>query len=384
MAAPVSVVLVGIGGYGEMYLSALLDYPSPTACRLVGAVDPDPDRCTRLADLEQRSVPVFDRLEAFYGAHDAELAIISSPIQLHADHTCEALTHGSRVLVEKPAAAVPPDVDRMIAVRDATDGFVAVGFQWSFADSILALKRDILAGRFGGPHGGRCLTLWARPESYYRRNEWAGRRRDAHGRWILDSPVCNAMAHDLHNLLFLLGPRMDRSAEPAAITAMLARANDIETFDSIAGRIVVHGGHELLCLASHAVSESEEIQPRFVLEFDDAVVRFPGEQASITAACSDGSTVTYASPNTTPQETKLWQCVEAVHGQAPIHCGLEAARPHTACVNGIEVAGIPVQEFRQEHIHRSDTASGPLRWVAGLADSFVQSYETGDWPEVLA
>ncbi|MCK5652901.1 MAG: Gfo/Idh/MocA family oxidoreductase, partial [Gemmatimonadetes bacterium] len=149
MGAPVTVVLVAIGGYGQVYLSALLDEPEGARCRIVGAVDPDPHRCDRLPELEARGVPILPSLEDFYRVGSADLAVISSPIHLHAEHVCLALEQGSHVLVEKPAAAVTADVDAMIDARERARRFVAVGFQWSFAHSILELKKDILAGRFG-------------------------------------------------------------------------------------------------------------------------------------------------------------------------------------------------------------------------------------------
>jgi predicted dehydrogenase len=286
MAEPVTVVLVGIGGYGEVYLSALLDEPQGARCRIVGAVDPHPENCARLTELEARGVPLHPSLEQFYRTGSADLAVISSPIHLHSEHVRRALAGGSHVLVEKPAAAVTADVDAMIEGRDRAGRFVAVGFQWSFARSILDLKKDILAGRFGAPLGGRSLTLWPRTESYYHRNDWAGRKRDPAGRWILDSPANNAMAHDLHNMLFLLGPQPDRSAEPVDTSARLARANDIETFDTVAARVRTAGGAELLFLASHAVAEDESVEPRFVLEFEDATVSFPGQAAVARWQCS--------------------------------------------------------------------------------------------------
>ena len=62
MATPVTVVLVGIGGYGEVYLSPLLDEPRGKACRIVGAVDPHPEGCERLAELSGMGVPLFSTL----------------------------------------------------------------------------------------------------------------------------------------------------------------------------------------------------------------------------------------------------------------------------------------------------------------------------------
>jgi predicted dehydrogenase len=382
MAEPVTVVLVAIGGYGEVYLSALLDEPQGARCRIVGAVDPHPENCARLTELEARGVPLHPSLEEFYRTGSADLAVISSPIQLHSEHVRRALAAGSHALVEKPAGAVTADVDAMIEARDRAGRFVAVGFQWSFARSILDLKKDILAGRFGAPLGGRSLTLWPRTESYYHRNDWAGRKRDPAGRWILDSPANNAMAHDLHNMLFLLGPQPNRSAEPVDTSARLARANDIETFDTVAARVRTAGGAQLLFLASHAVAEDESVEPRFVLEFEDATVSFPGEAAPITARLRDGSEVEYPSPNATSQVAKLWACIEATTDDRGLSCGLETARPHTACIEAIEESGTVPHIFSAESVRITDTPGGRLHWVNGLAAALKESYETGDLPEL--
>jgi predicted dehydrogenase len=389
----VSVVLVGLGGYGEVYLDPLLDDPRGTGCRIVGGVDPRPEGCRRLADLEARGVPIYARLEDFYREQRADLAVISSPIHLHADHTCGALAAGSHVVLEKPAAASTADVDRMIAARDRARRFVAVGFQWSFAESVLALKADILRGRLGRPLGGRALTLWPRTEAYYDRNDWAGRKRDAAGRWILDSPASNAMAHHLHNLLFLMGDAMDRSAEPLLMEVRLARANDIETFDTAAVRLTTAGGAEILFLVSHAIAEDAAADPMFTLELDEGTVTYPGGTEPMTARHRDGSVWTYPHPDASSQVRKLWQSVEAVRawpeagrgedGALPFPpCGLETARPHVALVEAVERSGTSPFVYEEGAVRVSDTAGGRLHWVEGLAGALRAAYETGEMPRL--
>lgn len=391
MSAPVGVVLVALGGYGEVYLEPLLDDPRGAGCRIVGGVDPRPRGCSRLSDLGARDIPVYANLEDFYREQRADLAVISSPIHLHAEHTCSALAAGSHVLLEKPAAASTEDVDRMIAARDEAGKFAAVGFQWSFADSVLALKADILRGRLGRPLRARALTLWPRTEAYYGRNDWAGRKRDAAGRWILDSPVSNAMAHHLHNLLFLLGTARDKSAEPLLVEARLARANDIETFDTAAVRLATAGGVQILFLVSHAVADGEVSGPRFTLEFDEGTVTYPGGAEPMTARHRDGSVWTYPHPDASEQVGKLWESVEAVRAwpnsggsdagaNAFPPCGLETARPHVAFVEALERSGVLPRVYGDDAVRITDTPGGRLRWVEGLAGAMRAAYETGEMP----
>jgi len=384
VSAPVGVVLVALGGYGEVYVDALLDDPRGAGCRIVGGVDPRPEGCRRMADLEARGVPIYASLEDFYREHGADLAVISSPIQLHADHACAALAAGSHVLLEKPAAGCTADVDRMIAARDRAGRFVAVGFQWSFAESVLALKADILRGHLGRPLLGRALTLWPRTEAYYGRNAWAGRKRDPAGRWILDSPASNAMAHHLHNLLFLLGGAMDRSAEPLVMEARLARANHIETFDTAAVRLATDSGAEFLFLVSHAIAEGEVAEPSFTLEFEEGTVTCPGGGEPMTARHRDGSVWTYPHPDSSPQVRKLWKSVEAVRAWPEAvafpPCGLETARPHVAFVEALERSGAMPLVYGDDRVRITETSAGRLRWVEGLADVMRAAYEAGEMP----
>ncbi|MGD2123111.1 MAG: Gfo/Idh/MocA family oxidoreductase [Gemmatimonadota bacterium] len=394
MTDRIRVALIGIGGYGEVYLSSLLDEPEGARCEIVGVVDPHPEGCSRLPELVARGTPVYDVPTSLFANQAVDLTVISSPIQLHADHTCEALERGSNVLLEKPAAAVPAEVDRMLHASEGTGRFVAVGYQWSFSTSILDLKRDILAGHFGAPQAGRSLTLWPRTEGYYLRNDWAGRRKDPHGRWILDSPANNAMAHFLHNLLFLMGPKMALSEEPEIVTARLGRVNDIETFDTVAARIQTRGGADLRFFASHAISESEAADPSFTLEFEGGTIVFPGGSPApgadgkdslppITAQLADGTVRRYPSPDETPQVEKLWTCVSAIRGDAVIPCTLETALPHARCIEAIEESGTVPVSFPEERLRTSRTDGGALRWVEGLAASLAEAYAVDDWPDLL-
>ena len=334
MSNPVSIALVGVGGYGAMYLSALLDSPQRQEVALVATVDPDPERCARRHELQDRGVPHYDDLDTLYRHHTVDLLILASPIQLHAEQTILALSHGSHVLCEKPAAATVQDVDRMTETEARSGRSVAVGFQWSFTEPIRQLKADILRSDFGKPLLLKSLCLWPRDEAYYSRNDWAGRLRDDQGHWVLDSPVNNAMAHDLHNLLFLLGDAPTTSARPVEVMAEAYRANSIENADTVAARITTNDGTEILFFGSHAVPQ--DYGPIFTLEFSEAVVAYAADHAAIRAVFKDGATRTYAAPDATPHEQKLWHCLAAISDAQPIACGLAAARSHTLCVNGIQ------------------------------------------------
>jgi len=391
MDKPVSVVLVGLGGYGEVYLSAILDEPRGEACRIVAAVDPEPLRCSRLAELESRGVPIHPSMEPLAHLPPAELVVISSPIHHHCEQTCLALSWGSNVLCEKPAAATVQEVDRMIETAELTGRWVAIGYQWSFSRVIQELKGDIRSGVFGRPLRLRSLCLWPRDESYYGRNDWAGRIRDDQGRWVLDSPLNNAMAHDLHNMLYVLGDQFDTAAEPAEVVAETYRANDIENFDTAAVRVRTTAGVEILFFGSHAVAENAD--PVFRYEFSGATVEYAGHPTAIVARLADGSCREYPSPNSESQCTKLFDCLAAVRRRGPIACGLRTARPHLVCVNGVQDSLPEPRPFPATMVERrlvdpappatpakQEGASHPLTCAEGLPNVLRACYERGVLP----
>ena len=381
MSESPSIALVGLGGYGRVYLAGLLDPSNEGRCRLVAGIDPMPSNCPYLDDLKARGVPILRSLRQFYRSERADLAILSSPIHQHCPQTRLALSHGSHVLCEKPIAATVQEVDRMIRARDRAGKMVAIGYQWSFSTSIQRLKRDILAGRFGAPRRLRSLCLWPRDASYYGRNNWAGRRRGPRGAWVLDSPANNAMAHDLHNMLYLLGPRIDASAKPIEVVAELYRANEIENFDTAALRVRTDGGAEVLFYGSHAIPENSG--PEFYFEFERATVTYSTEREPIVARCADGTTIDYGRPKDDPEVTKVWTCLASIAGAGAIPCGLEAARAQTICVNGAQdSAGEPV-EFPRSLLRFIGEDSQRLTWVEGLADVLRCCYEAGVLPSEI-
>jgi predicted dehydrogenase len=360
---PVSIVLVGIGGMGSVYLQTLLENWDKGIFKVQGTVDPFPQKCPQLQALLSRKIPIHPDLEYFYAHDKADLAIISSPIQFHCSQTCLALQYGSNVLCEKPIAATVQEARTIIDARDRAKKWVAVGYQWSFSSAIQRLKKDILEGLFGKPKRLKCLYLWPRDEAYYRRNDWAGKKRDDKGRWILDSPANNAMAHDLHNMLYLLGRTTETSAVPSQIEAELYRAQGIQNFDTAAARCLTDSGTEVLFYASH-VSEKDE-GPVLFYEFEKATVFCEGRISSIQARLADGSIKEYGRPDDEPMN-KLWNSIGSVKSREPPVCGPEAALSQTLCLNGMQDSMPDIVDFPRGVIMTEGEPGRKKIWVQGL------------------
>jgi len=374
------IVLAGIGGMGWVYLEELVKGLSRREYRLEGVVDPVPERCPDLSVLHELRTPVYADLAAFYDRHRADLAVISSPIQHHAAQTICALKNGSDVLVEKPAAAAIQDVSAMEEAERQTRLPAAVGYQWSFSQAVQALKTDILDGRFGAPLRMRCLYLWPRDFAYYRRNDWAGRRSTAGGAWVLDGPANNAMAHDLHNIFYLLGPEVAESTRPLRVQAELYRAYAIENYDTAAARFDLPGGVETLIWFSHA--SLSDPGPLLSLEFEKGRIEKSGRATPFTARFDDGSEKSYGDPDAEPLRKLRLAIAGRRSGSKPL-CGIAASSSQTLAVNGMQDSCPSIPAFPEDLIR--EIANGAERRLAvkGLDEDFRACYEAGRLPSEM-
>ncbi|MCL2508680.1 MAG: Gfo/Idh/MocA family oxidoreductase [Oscillospiraceae bacterium] len=370
----INVVLAGWGGYGKFYADYLIQNPHRLDYTFRAVADPflrEEDK----AALAVLNIPYFDSLEAFYKTGTAELAIISAPIHLHKPMCETAVKNGSAVLCEKPAAARLCELLEMHEYETRYQKDIFIGFQWSFADPILNLKRDLLRGAYGRVLSGKAIVLWNRDLSYYNRSTgWAGKRQSKDGAYVYDSVASNAAAHYLNNLLFLLGDRMDAAAEAAEIQADCRKANPIETFDTCVIKARTAKGQPLLFIASHAADRN--IDPIFEIVCEKAVIScdFSKDNGLLTARLPDGTSKQYGALNTSEQEQqKIVRTVNWLNGapgaEKPVSTVM-ATRPFASVIDYIfETAEF--KPFDQEVVF--DQAANRY-YVPKLSDTLMDIY----------
>ena len=366
--------MVGIGGYARLYVERLLQGDLPEV-RIAAVVDPAAASTPHWPELERAGVPKFDTLADFLASGiDVDLAVVSTPIALHTEHTCALLSVGIHVLCEKPMAATLEDARKMQTARDASGTFLEIGYQWSFSDAVRSLKADILADTFGAPKRLATRVAWPRTRWYYSRNAWAGCKHDPRGRPVFDSPANNATAHYLHNMLFLLGPSMTEAVMPTAITAECYRANPIENFDAVCCRIETREGPELLFFSAHCVDIHSDPVCRF--EFEEAVVTMK-DSLEFVAHFRDGREIRYGDPNEHHMR-KLEVCIDHVRlgGAVKAYCGPEAAMAQVQCIGAMQE--VPILDFEPSQIRQKVWEdSEMLTYVPGLADAMRSGFEQG-------
>jgi predicted dehydrogenase len=374
----VKVALAGAGGYGEyFYLQHLLEDTFHLPVSLVGIVEPYPERTPSCAVCRERGIPIYPDVESFYREHTADLMIVSSPIPYHASQSVYAVSHGSHVLCEKPTAALPSDAQKMLLAEKNTGKSIFIGFQLSFTEPILSLKRDILSGRFGRALSGKCMVLWERDFAYYTRGSgWAGKLKTAKGEAIRDSIASNAAAHYLHNLLFLLGSDLSSASQAEVMDAELCRANDIETFDTCVLRLREQNGAKLLFIASHATKGW--LDPVFQLRFEHGTVYCTENgEPRLWAVMDDGSVIEYGNPKTEKQTAqKLIRTVQwiAGEGEKPV-CTVSTTLPFQHVIDSL-FTNEEFVPFHESEIIR-DEERGRV-YVSGLYERLTQLYESED------
>lgn len=377
------VLLIGVGGYGDVYPSLYLRYPELYAekMEIAGVVDPFADKAPKAAWFAEKGIPVFDRAEDFYKAHRADLAVISSPIPQHGGQCLTAMENGSDVLCEKPLVPTVEEAVGLISARDRCQKRLGVGFQWSFSHPMTRLKRDILAGRFGRPVLLKSLICWKRDNAYYA-NGWKGRLRTAEGELVLDSVVTNATAHYLHNIFFVLGDRPETAAMPRSITAEVYRAKPIESFDTVVLRGDFADGAQFWYGATHA-NDAQDVTT-FLYRFEKGEVRFNVDRQDdhMYAVFADGRVEDYGNPQAFEELNCKLQTMLAVSGggEAFLPCGVETILPHLKVCNGL---------FMKAGIQNMDPAlvfadSAPQGWfVRGLSAGLSAAYDAVRLPSEL-
>lgn len=380
----VNVVLVGIGGYGGTMVDEFVNRPAP-AMKLVGVVDPYPERCSYLEELKQLNVPICADMDEFYKSYSADLAVISTPIFLHTQHILTALKNGSNVLCEKPLCSDAKDIGIIMEAKAQANKFVYIGYQWAYSDAITNLKNDIAEGKLGKLLEMKTLILRPRNLDYFNRGiGWAGKIKTNDGRLVYDSVANNSAAHYLFNMLFVMGD-YGFAAEPSDISAELMRANKIENFDFSKIQFKINGA-DACFIAAHPVNK--QIEPIFEYKFENATVYysnennenaytlFPKEYAeygNIVAIYNNGEKVIYGNPGATEDLCKkLHDAVKAIadgkNDDGP--CGVEATAVHTRMINEIQEK-FPIVDIK-ESVRRIEDG---LLYAEGLFERTIECYK---------
>ncbi|MFG2950269.1 Gfo/Idh/MocA family protein [Streptomyces adustus] len=252
--APVPVVLAGARGHGRWHLDNIRRLQDGGVVRLAGICELTPLTEDEIPDGLGAPEQSGD-LGALLDSTGARIAVICTPIPTHTDLALTAAERGVHLLLEKPPAPSHAEFRRMAdGVAKAGVG-CQIGFQSLGSHALPAIRELLAQGAVGAVAGIGGAGAWSRPEAYYRRAPWAGRRR-LHGADVVDGVLTNPLAHAVATALALGGAT--RAEDVTGIETELLRANDIESDDTSCVRVTTAQGRPITVAATLCATEPDE------------------------------------------------------------------------------------------------------------------------------
>ena len=118
---------------------------------LVGILDLDQPRTRAFLEKIERHIPHYpaDALPRMIAETHAEVVLVATPDNTHADYIVGAMESGCDVVVEKPMVINCEQVRRIRATEERTGRTVTVAFNYRYTPTHKRLKRMIMEGRLG-------------------------------------------------------------------------------------------------------------------------------------------------------------------------------------------------------------------------------------------
>ncbi|MGY4975653.1 Gfo/Idh/MocA family protein [Streptomyces sp. 900105755] len=237
-SSPIDLVLAGARGHGRWHLENIRRLQEKGIVRLAGICELTPLGADELPEGLGQPAQSAD-FGALLDTTGARIAVICTPIPTHTDLALTAAERGVHLLLEKPPAPSYAEFRRMADGVAKAGVACQIGFQSLGSHAVPAIRRLIEEGAVGDVVGVGGAGAWARPEAYYRRAPWAGKRR-LNGVDVVDGVLTNPLAHAVATGLALLGT--DRAEDVTGIETELLRANDIESDDTSCVRVTTPRG----------------------------------------------------------------------------------------------------------------------------------------------
>jgi predicted dehydrogenase len=260
------VGLVGVDGYGRTHLRAAAQLHLDRRLDFVAYADVAPGAAETVAEACAHDLVGYPSLAGMLAEEQLDIAVLATPIPLHAEMIEQALAAGVSVLVEKPPVVTIQDLDRLVDLQRRQHVLCQVGFQTARSPVTDALGALVESGALGEIELIAMVGRWQRSDAYYARTGWAG-RLTYQGRYVLDGTLTNPFAHGLMNALMVAGRAAGRgvgeSAVPATVQAELYRCRDIEGDDTASVRITTTDRHRIVAVTTLCAEEQSD--PRIVV-----------------------------------------------------------------------------------------------------------------------
>ncbi|MGB8355072.1 MAG: Gfo/Idh/MocA family oxidoreductase [Chthoniobacteraceae bacterium] len=373
MTTPLRVALVGIGGFGGAHLSAIECLEREGLMRLVAVADPGSDRFPELKQtLHTRGVRWHSLLaDLLKNESDLDAVTIATPIPLHYEMTRACIDQGLFVYLEKPPVPSIQQLGELIEFD--TRSRVTAGFQMILSRFVQQLKSMIIEGRLGDLLEIRACACWPRRDNYYNRAAWAGRLL-LDGEPVFDGPATNALAHLIHNIMFLAAPGAEEFDVPVEVQGELYRSRPIESYDSACFRGGFRSGVRFTAAFTHAVAETMPF--RIEARGTKGWARIAGDGMRFEQNTSEPVEDGENTHDLLLKTHREFACFAT--GSLPrVSTLLRDTRGYVLATNGMLVSSGGIHDIGAEHIRRYETDGDFGFDVTGMRDAIEETFQTG-------
>lgn len=278
----IKIGLIGVLGFARTHLRNIREAEKRGLCELSAVVILDPESESnkmQVDELQRDGVTVYPEFEQLIASEqgNCQLIVIPCGINEHSRMSIAALQAGYHVLCEKPVAGSVKDARAMQKAQQISGKMLAIGYQRNYSPAVQEIKRIKISNSLGKLVKAKMYVLWPRFTSYYNRNAWAGKLL-FNGKTIFDSPLQNANAHFINEMLYIAGNLPHTSATPLSVYAENYRAEIIESADTQFIRMYTESGVEILAYASHAVEKS--LGPNIEYQFERGSIRIDADECT--------------------------------------------------------------------------------------------------------
>lgn len=371
MSSPLSVGLIGIGGMGEAHLGALTSLEEEGAVRVVATAEAATERLApKIAILQARGVRCYSKYEEMLACEELDAVVIATPIFLHAEMARKCIERGVYVYLEKPPMPLIQQLNEMIKLDEHNR--VRLVFQMISSDFIQELKKWVVEGKLGKIQDIHISACWPRTDSYYNRNNWAGKMVIGNSP-VFDGPATNALAHLIQNAMFLAGESLHEFAALDEIQAELYRVRPIESYDLVCMRGTFPSGIKLVAALTHATQELRPFRLRIRGTKGWAEISKDGQVME-----SSFGRQTCAEPHPQAWKNSYRNFIATVNGQASVPgTRLKDTRGYLTATNGALLSSGEIFSVDKAYWRVYGTNENRGYDLPGLTDLIDQVYSSG-------
>lgn len=245
------MALVGARGYGVAHRRIIHGLQVAGRARLLGICNRGP--VEPLDDAPLDGVELFTDHREMLRATRPDVVVVATPAHVRLPVAIDAARAGCHLLVEKPPVADLAEFAELTRVVDGADVACQVGFQALASPALAEVTAWLDAGRIGDVTHFSVSAAWWRPDSYFQRSDWAGRRELA-GHRISDGALANQFSHGIAQALAIIA----KAPGPSGFSHLefeLYRTRDLEVEDTACLRLSRAVGPPLVAAVTVAADE---------------------------------------------------------------------------------------------------------------------------------